>query len=159
MYVRPYVRTCLQARTHFNAQSASAGFAKRKQLAPKLSRRGQNTLVRHIHRSSCQVSHFPSAQVFGEGGNTPTRVTPTHLLVSLPLSLCSSLWGRGQNTHARHISKGATQPRASYQQISWSVSNFPAAQACGEGGQHSHARHISKSSCQSPAFPLPSSSR
>ena len=87
------------------------------------------------------VSSFPSAQFFGEGGNTPTPVTPTHLLVSLQLSLCSSLWGRVQNTHARHIrksscqfpafplleslSKGATHPRESDQQVFLSTSCAP----------------------------------
>ena len=75
--------------------------------------------------------------------------------------------------------KKAKHPRASYPQVFLSVSCCPSAQVCGEGGntptrirsvsrfpsqafdegQHTHARQISKSSCQSPAFPLLSSSR
>ena len=47
--------------------------------------------------------------VSGEGGNTPTLVIPTDVLVSFPLSPCSSLWGRGQHTHARHISRSSCQ--------------------------------------------------
>ena len=73
-------------------------------------------------RASCpqvflSVSSFPSAHVFGEGGNTPTRVIPTDLVVSFPLPRCSSL-----------LRKGATHPRASHQQVFLSISCFPPAQ-------------------------------
>ena len=81
--------------------------------------------------------------VFGEGGNTPTRVIPTDLLVSFPLSPCSSLWGRGQNTHARHIRRSSCQ--------------FPVSPPCSSlwgRGQLTHARHTNRSSGQFPAFPL-----
>ena len=50
--------------------------------------------------------------VSGEGGNTPTRVIPTDVLVSFPLSPCSSLRARGQHTHASQISKSSCQSPA-----------------------------------------------
>ena len=85
--------------------------------------------MRHTHTSSCQGPAFPLLKSVGKGATHPRashHVTPIHLLVSLPLSLCSSLWGKRQNTHARHITKG----------------------------QHTHARPTNRSSGLFPTSPL-----
>ena len=37
------------------------------------------------------------------------RLISTGLLVSFQVSLCSSLWGRGQHTHARHTNRSSGQ--------------------------------------------------
>ena len=47
--------------------------------------------------------------VSGEGGNTPTRIIATDVLVSFLLPPCSSLWGRGQQTHVSQINKSSCQ--------------------------------------------------
>ena len=97
---------------------------------PRAPARSQKSSQRDPQDALGTKNELPS---YPEGSKTPTRVVSTGLPVSFLLSLCSSLWGRGQHTHARHtnkssgqfpaspllkpLGKGATHPRASYQQV------------------------------------------
>ena len=68
---------------------------------PRAPARGQKSSQRVPRDAQVTKNEPPS---YPEGGKTPTRVVSTGLPVSFLLSLCSSLWGRGQHTHARQVS-------------------------------------------------------
>ena len=60
-----------------------------------------------------------------EGCKTHMRIISTGLPVSFPLSLCSSLWGRGQHTDVRHTNRSSCQ-----------FPTFPLLKPWGKGANH-----------------------